>query len=339
MRPSRFSGESAATAGGIVDHPAPATVVLLASLGEVDESERGAVIELLQKAQQQHPDDLWTNLVLAEILHQTPMRERESVGYFRAALARRPQSVVLHLALGHTLFGLGEDRQAVDAFRRASQLDPESVEALSMLGGILLRLDQLPEGLAEIRRAARLKPDSEFQDFPGFARLIKMDDRLPSILSGQAAPRDAAERAEYALVCQFHRLYDASARLYGDAFGQQQALTAKHRYDAAWAAVLAGTGNGDDAHNLDERGRAQRRAQALVWLHDEVDAWRRRLADGPGKARPDALHRISRLLNDPKLSGVRDAESLGRLPTAERAEWEALWRDLRGLQASFRSVN
>src|SRR5262249_28193475 len=187
-------------------------------------------------------------------------------------------------------------------------------------------------------------------------RLVELDDRLPAVLRGESQPRDATERAEFALVCRFHELEAASARLYEEAFARQPDLARQHRYYAAWAAVLAGTGKGKDAGGLNERERARLRAQALAWLRDELDAWRQLLAKEPAESRPvgrgemtgermrlgevpaesraEVLQRINCWLGDPDLACLRDPEPLGRLPAAERGDWEKLWRELRELLAS-----
>jgi serine/threonine protein kinase/tetratricopeptide (TPR) repeat protein len=339
----------------------PSTALLLVSaLAHADARE--SALEVLRKAQRQHPDDVWTNMALAEILSLEPATRGEAIGFYRAALACRPDSFAIHFALGHALDQRGDSRQAAGLFRRATQLRPDSAWAHLLLGGALVRLDRLPEALAEFRQAVRLKrrfdppAPREADGFREPERLVELDDRLPAVLRGESRPQDAAERAELALVCRFHELEVASARLYAEAFAQQPDLARQHRYYATWAAVLAGTGKGKDAGSLDEPGRARLRGQALVWLREELDAWRRRLREGPAESRPvgrgpmtgermrlgevpaesraEVLQRIKCWLGDPDLACLRDPGPLGRLPAAERGEWEKLWRELRELVAS-----
>jgi tetratricopeptide (TPR) repeat protein len=300
-------------------------------------------LQVLRKAQRQHPDDVWTNIALAQVLSAEPATRGEAIGFYRAALACRPHSLAIHFLLGNTLHEQGKPRQAAEVFRRTTQLKPDSPWAHMLLGGALVQLNKLPEALAEFRRAVQLGPRFDppaQQDADGFRqiqRLVELDDRLPAVLRGESQPRDAAERAGFAFVCRFHGLDAASARLYGEAFVLQPDLTEQHRYYAAWAAVLAGTGQAKDAGGLDERARARLRRQALAWLRDELDAWRQRLAKGPAKSRAEVLRRINCWLRDPDLACLRDPEPLSRLPAAERGEWEKLWRDLRELRATARS--
>jgi tetratricopeptide (TPR) repeat protein len=324
-------------ASGETDRFPPSTVLLLVSaLAQADA--RDSARKVLRKAQRQHPDDVWTNLALAEFLFAGPATRGEAIGFYRAALACRPDSFAIHFILGHALQQQGNMRESAEVFRRATQLRPDSPWAHLLLGGALMNQGKLPEALAEFRRAVQLKrrlgssSGSAARWFREPERLVELDDRLPAILRGEARPRDAAERAEFALVCQFRELEATSARLYGEAFAQQPDLARQHRYYAAWAAVLAGIGKGKDAGALDERARARLRAQGLLWLRGELDDWRQRLAKGPAEGRAEVLQRIKCWLGDPDLACLRDPEPLGRLPASERGDWEKLWRDLRQLR-------
>src|SRR5262249_34868262 len=160
---------------------------------------------------------VWTNMALAEVLSVEPATKAEAIGFYHAALACRPESFAIHFNLGVALQEQGKLRQAADVFRRATQLRPDSATAHFLLGGSLVRLDRLPEALAEFRQAVEFKarfdtptlPDADAFRKP--ARLVELDNRLPAVLSGESRPCDAAERAEFALVCQFRELYAASA--------------------------------------------------------------------------------------------------------------------------------
>jgi serine/threonine protein kinase/tetratricopeptide (TPR) repeat protein len=327
-----------------IDHFPPSTILLLVSaLAHAGATE--SAVEVLRKAQRQHPDDVWTNMALAEVLSVEPATRGEAIGFYRAALACRPASFAIHFILGHALQEQGKPEQAAELFRRATQLKPDSPWAHFLLGGALVRLDRLPEGLAEFRRAVQLQPRFDAPTPQGadglrpIKRLVELDDRLPAVLRGEVQPRDAAERAEFALACRFRELEAASARLYGEAFALQPELAKEHRYHAAWAAVLAGIGKGKDAGGLSEPERAVLRGQARAWLRDELAAWREQLGKGPAEARAEVLLRVNCWLRDPELGCVRDPAPLGRLSAAEREEWERLWRDLRDLRSSARSAD
>src|SRR5262249_40315214 len=185
----------------------------------------------------------------------------------------------------------GKPRQAEAVLRRAARLNPDSPLVHLLLGEVLACLERGPEALAEYRRAVQLKPRFDPAASPD-AELFRQADRpvaaaarLPSVLRGEARPRDGAERVDLALACHLRRLYAAGARLYGEAFALEPDLAGRHRYQAVWTAVLAGTGKGKDAGDLAEAEKARLRGLALAWLRGEMDAWRRRLANEPVPAR------------------------------------------------------
>jgi hypothetical protein len=53
-------------------------------------------------------------------------------------------------------------------------------------------------------------------------------------------------------------------------------------------------------------------------------------ASGPGNPalRREVRRRLTHWQADPDLAAVRSREGLDRLPQAERAAWQALWRDV-----------
>jgi serine/threonine-protein kinase len=166
-------------------------------------------------------------------------------------------------------------------------------------------------------------------------RLVELDAKLPRVLKGEAQPADAAERLELAQMCQLpgKSLNAAAVRFYTDVFAAEPKvaddLGAAHRYKAACAAALAGVGQGRDASDLGEKGRARLRQQALDWLRADLAACGRVLGNGPEDARPLALRCLQHCLADSDFAGVRDPEALARLPERERKAWQQLWGDVR----------
>ena len=57
---------------------------------------------------------------------------------------------------------------------------------------------------------------------------------------------------------------------------------------------------------------------------------------GENNAAIALLSVLGRWQSDPGLAGVRDANSLARLPAAERAGWEKLWADVAAVLAEAR---
>src|SRR5262249_38020247 len=99
--------------------------------------------------------------------------------------------------------------------------------------------------------------------------------------------------------CQFTNRARATAHLYADAFANAPSLAddlgAGHRYNAARAAALA--------------------------------AWRRKL-DGDPTARLLVQKTMTRWRADPDLAGLRQPETLDRLPADEREDCAALWVEI-----------
>jgi serine/threonine-protein kinase len=77
---------------------------------------------LLREAQQRHPDDFWINFQLGYLLQEE--RPQEALGYFRAALASRPQSGQAHTMLGRALRDTGDIDAAIASFRKVIELNP-----------------------------------------------------------------------------------------------------------------------------------------------------------------------------------------------------------------------
>ena len=83
-----------------------ATLALLGRSTEAPPGARGAgpIGELLRRAQQRFPSDFWINETLGWVLHKLePSRLEEAIGFYRVAVAIRPQSPGAHLQLGVAL--------------------------------------------------------------------------------------------------------------------------------------------------------------------------------------------------------------------------------------------
>jgi hypothetical protein len=128
------------------------------------------------------------------------------------------------------------------------------------------------------------------------------------------------------------KLFAAAARCYAEAFAAHPQLLrgppTGHRYWAACAAARAGCGRCRDAAELDEQSGAVFRRQALGWLQAELESRRRLLEQEPGKTDWLAVGHPQRWLDDADLAGVREPDSLSRLPKAERQAWQKLWADV-----------
>jgi serine/threonine protein kinase/Flp pilus assembly protein TadD len=301
----------------------------------------------------------------------------EAIAEFREATRLKPDDPAVHNNLGKALAAKGQLDEAIAECRKATQLKPDCDLAYNTLGAALQRKGLLDEAAAAYREAIRINKDypeahcnlgdllrqmGRFREAvtalrrghelgsrqPGWrhpsAQLLRqaelmaeLDVRLTAALQGKGQPKDAAERVDFAQLCQeFRKLYAAAARFYGEGFAAQPALaddlSSGRRYNAACAAALAGCGQGLDAAGLDEKERARLRQQALDWLRADLGAWRRLLEKDPDKARPAVIQQMQHWLGDTDFAGVRGEAALGKLPEAERSRWQQLWGEVEALR-------
>jgi hypothetical protein len=159
---------------------------------------------------------------------------------------------------------------------------------------------------------------------------------LPKVLQGETEPATAAERLELASLCRLpcKRLHATAARFAAVAFAADPKLAddlkQQHRYNAACCAALAGCGKGEDAAGLDEKERARLRQQARDWLIADLALWTKRAASGV-KDREQVRQTLQNWRIEAALAGIRDPETLTRLPEEERAACRRLWADVDGL--------
>jgi hypothetical protein len=168
-----------------------------------------------------------------------------------------------------------------------------------------------------------------------FRRLEESDPGYPPGRPRPAADdRSLREYVLYAVceVCLPQGRYATAARCLAEAFRADPpvigGLPTRLRYHAACAAARAGCGQGRDAADLDEAGRAGWRRQALAWLRAELEARRRLLESGWPQASPPGPVELQHWLKDRAFAGVREAEALARLPEAERLAWRQLWGEV-----------
>src|SRR5258708_30673728 len=102
-------------------------------------------------------------------------------------------------------------------------------------------------------------------------------------MEGKYQPRDNDERLALLGACQFANRTHATARLCADAFAADPPLAddlaAAHRYTAARAAALAGSGHGADATGVAEQEGKRWRDQARLWMWAELAAQARTLGE------------------------------------------------------------
>jgi tetratricopeptide (TPR) repeat protein len=129
---------------------------LLTALGKVLGLGAEAVPSL-EAAQRHYPTDFWINYWLAFSLWRAD-RPADAVGYYRAALAVRPEATAAYNNLGLALRSMGRSKEAIVAYEQALALDPRHLPAHNNLAVALLALGRAEEALASSQRALALDP-------------------------------------------------------------------------------------------------------------------------------------------------------------------------------------
>jgi serine/threonine-protein kinase len=173
-------------------------------------------------------------------------------------------------------------------------------------------------------------------------RLVELDRELPSLLSGQSKPADAAETLGFAQFYYVKKLHGASARFWAEAFRAQpklaEDLLAQHRSNAACAAALAGSGQCQDDPPLDDATKARWRKQAIDWLKADLMASSKLWDSGPRQARPFLIKTLQHWKADPDLASLRDQVALAKLPQEEQDACQALWTEVETLLAKLKTT-
>ncbi len=150
--------ELATTAVG--DELPPATAVLLSKLSRGTTAAKRVLI-VLRQVQQRHPADFWVNQELGEccLMDWQPPHLEETIRYWTAAVALRPQSPAMHLNFGIALYRKGLPDEAIVEFQEALRLKKDFVNAHNNLG-IALDDKGLPEAaIGCFRKAIELNPE------------------------------------------------------------------------------------------------------------------------------------------------------------------------------------
>jgi serine/threonine-protein kinase len=266
---------------------------------------------------------------------------------FQQATKLDPQLAVAHTALGIALLAREDIDGAVVALRRAITCDPSdwvvTKAAHYNLGKALLRQGRFADSGAVTRARLKLLDEHDAwradfsQQLRESERLSGLDEKLPSVLRGDAEPAGPSELLEFAQFCRrYKRLHAAAARFYADAFIVDPKLTAdlrlQHGYNAACSAALAAAGQAEDAKHLPEKAAGMLRRQALGWLRDDLDLYAKLAEREDPAARQMVRERMQQWQQNTDLASVCDTAALDRLADDERASWRRLWADVAALR-------
>jgi serine/threonine protein kinase/Flp pilus assembly protein TadD len=154
---------------------APATLAMLGNA--LKQHDPGAAVELLVRAQQRYPGDLWINHGLASSLQEgKPPRVDQAVGYYRAALALRPESPGVYYNLANALRDHGQLNEAIAAYQAALARQYDYAEAHNNLANVLSKIGRLEEAVSHYHDAIDAKPELA-QAYSSLGRCLRIQGK------------------------------------------------------------------------------------------------------------------------------------------------------------------
>jgi tetratricopeptide (TPR) repeat protein len=307
--------------------------IALAGKGQLD-----GAIACFKKVTLLDPKDPSAHIMLGNALRDKGQLD-EAIACWRKVIALDPKFANAHLILGNLLREKGQVDEAIACYKKAITLEAKLALAHGALGQALVEKGRYAEARDATSRALELLPDKHplrafvSRQLRKCERCVKLEARLPRLLTGEDKPASAGEGLEVATQCYHKRKYAAAARFAAAAFAADPQLADDlkngHRYGAACFAALAG--KGEEAARLDARERARLRQQALAWLRADLALYTRRLGSGQGGTRALVQRELRHWQKDPDLAGIRDRVALAKLRAEERAACEKLWADVAAL--------
>ncbi len=85
---------------------------------------------------------------------------KEAAAYLTKSLQAQPNQYEALVALGETLFDLGQIDESIEAFQNAIDINPAMDVPHGKLGGALLSLDRIPEAIKELQIAIQIEPNN-----------------------------------------------------------------------------------------------------------------------------------------------------------------------------------
>jgi tetratricopeptide (TPR) repeat protein len=219
--------------------------------------------------------------------------DRELVAFLHELIALHPQHPGGYDLLATYYLHIGDHRSALDALRRAKER-----QSPNYVGR--------PISMAEI---AELESQAAWEA------------KLPAVLRDEVRPDDHNGYYELAAYCAtFEKRFALASRLIQEAIEAHPRILDNWMRVANFAgwAVQASAGHGVDAATVPLAVRERYRRLALDWIRESIRRMNKDSAAG-------LWFYLANLRN---LAPVRDQEQLDLLPSAERAAWERLWREV-----------
>jgi eukaryotic-like serine/threonine-protein kinase len=137
---------------------------LLVALGERLQAGGGdaSAVNFLLRVQKAHLTDFYANFMLANALAKTN-RNEDSVGYYRAALALRPDAAAAWYCFGDTLLVMSRLDDAIAVLEQCIRLNPTHGWAHADLGSALRKTGRTDEAISHLQAALLLGRPKAFE--------------------------------------------------------------------------------------------------------------------------------------------------------------------------------
>jgi serine/threonine-protein kinase len=245
-----------------------------------------------------------------------------------------PEVADVYGVLVEILVEIGAWPRALEVSREAVEACPTSPHAWFGLGVALFLSGPLSESIAALERSRGLDPTWRSSAATAAISLAeehrRIEERLPALLSGREAPRDADDAARIAERAHLRGHFAFAAALYEGVLPQVPPDAASNLlYGGACAAARAATAAEADVAAPSDAERGNLRRKAAAWLRRALS----RIEEKPRDQRWEVVRELRRWQRDPDLAGLRGRDALARLPAEERAPLEALWGDVERIAA------
>jgi tetratricopeptide (TPR) repeat protein len=296
-------------------------------------------VPLLSAAQARDPQDFWLNFELGLALNVSG-RSDEALGFYRAALALRPEVSPAHIGVGVSLGAIGPVDEAIGYFEQALNIDPNFALAHNNLGSALRVKGRLDEAIGHYQEAIRLNPKGSSAAHNNLGLALYAKGRQDEAIGHYQESIQLDPKGSALAHINLGFALRAKGRL-DEAIGHFQralqldpnlTMARRHLYSCLYAAARGSAGQGSPETRPGEQERVGLRRQALDWLRADLELRTQLLKDGKlADLRALTGWPLSGWQTDPALAGVRGGAALMKLPDAEREQWQRLWADVAAL--------
>jgi tetratricopeptide (TPR) repeat protein len=140
----------------------------------------GGARVLLERANRDFPEELWTYLFLATV-HRDLGSVNESDKMLSRAVTKWPLNPEVHILLGNMLAETNQDPSALAEFKKALELNPKLPQAYLFYGIELEKLDQIEDAVRALTECVRLAPQIPNAHYYLGTSLLKKNEAAKAI--------------------------------------------------------------------------------------------------------------------------------------------------------------